>query len=262
VSAIPKPKPVYRPELIVYPESDGKPMADNTKQYRWIRRIEGNVSILYKDDPNVFVAGDLLWYPEEGFPEVVSAPDVMVAFGRPKGDRGSYKQWLEGNVAPQVVFEILSPSNTYEEMEGKLDWYEDHEVEEYYVYNPDTNTLRVYVRDGSVLRRRRDVNGFVSPRLGIRFDLSGSEMAVYYPDGRRFLTMEEIDALRAEIQKRADAADKRADAADKRADEADKRADAADKRASRLAELGRRVRRGEASAEEIAELERLEDSAS
>ncbi len=32
----------------------------------------------------------------------------MVVFGRPKGDRGSYKQWLENQIAPQVVFEILS----------------------------------------------------------------------------------------------------------------------------------------------------------
>ncbi len=42
------------------------------------------------------------------------APDVMVVFGRPKGRRGSYKQWQEDNIAPQVVFAILSPSNSLE----------------------------------------------------------------------------------------------------------------------------------------------------
>ncbi len=40
----------------------------------------------------------------------------MVAFGRPKGERGSYQQWKENNIPPQVVFEILSPGNTQTEM--------------------------------------------------------------------------------------------------------------------------------------------------
>lgn len=51
----------------------------------------------------------LLWYPVESHPEIRTAPDVLVVFGRPKGHRGSYKQWEEDNIPPQVVFEILSP---------------------------------------------------------------------------------------------------------------------------------------------------------
>ena len=92
---------------ITYPQSDGQPMADNTKQFRWIVTIQGGLDALFRDNPQVFVAGDLLWYPVEGHPEISTAPDVLVAFGRPKGDRGSYLQWEEGGVAPQVVFEIL-----------------------------------------------------------------------------------------------------------------------------------------------------------
>jgi Uma2 family endonuclease len=48
----------------------------------------------------------------EGDNKTCQAPDTMVVFGRPKGDRGSYKQWQEENIPPQVVFEFLSPSNT------------------------------------------------------------------------------------------------------------------------------------------------------
>ena len=44
----------------------------------------------------------------------------MVIFGCEKGDRGSYQQWKENNIAPQVVFEILSPGNTTKEMNRKL----------------------------------------------------------------------------------------------------------------------------------------------
>ena len=68
----------------------------------------------------MFVAGDLLWYPVEGKPSIRTAPDVMVVFGRPKGDRGSYKQWEEDGIAPQVVFEVLSPGNRAGEMETQI----------------------------------------------------------------------------------------------------------------------------------------------
>jgi Uma2 family endonuclease len=69
--------------------------------------IKENLECLFADHPDVFVAGDLLWYPVEGRPDIRVAPDALVTFGRPKGYRGSYQQWQEGNIAPQVVFEIL-----------------------------------------------------------------------------------------------------------------------------------------------------------
>ena len=71
---------------ITYPQSDGQPMADNTKQFRWIATIENGIEALFHDDPEVFVAGDLFWYPVEGDPTTRMAPDTMVVFGRPKGD--------------------------------------------------------------------------------------------------------------------------------------------------------------------------------
>src|SRR4051812_33257429 len=96
---------------VFYPDSDGKHMSDNTKQGRWIFVFYGNLAALFRNSPDVFVAADLLWYPEEGNNQLRAAPDVMIAFGRPKGDRGSYKQWEEENVPVTVAFEILSPSN-------------------------------------------------------------------------------------------------------------------------------------------------------
>ncbi len=68
---------------IIYPESDGQPMADNTKQFRLIVMIQGGIDALFKNDLNVFVAGDLLWYPVQGDNTIRVAPDVMVVFGRP-----------------------------------------------------------------------------------------------------------------------------------------------------------------------------------
>jgi Uma2 family endonuclease len=80
---------------IVYPDSDGKPMADNTRQFRWITTIKSNLDWLFANNDDVFVAGDLLWYPVEGDNKTRQAPDVMVAFGRPKGERGSYQPHIQ-----------------------------------------------------------------------------------------------------------------------------------------------------------------------
>src|SRR4051795_5963477 len=96
---------------ITYPDTDGQPMAENTLQFQWIVTIKEGLEHAFAADPDVFVAGDLFWYPVEGHPEIVVAPDAMVVFGRQKGHRMSYRQWEEGGIAPQVVFDVLSPSN-------------------------------------------------------------------------------------------------------------------------------------------------------
>jgi Uma2 family endonuclease len=71
-----------QPEII-YPDSDGQPLADNTKQFRWIVTVKENLERLFHDRPDVFVAGDLLWYPVEGNNTMRQAPDAMVVIGRP-----------------------------------------------------------------------------------------------------------------------------------------------------------------------------------
>jgi hypothetical protein len=89
-------------QVIDYPDCDGQPIGEDTLHFEWIIRIEQWLEVHYFHDPNVFVAGDLLWYPVEGEPTIRTAPDALVAFGIPKGHRGSYKQWMEGNIVPQV----------------------------------------------------------------------------------------------------------------------------------------------------------------
>ncbi|MCS6830965.1 MAG: Uma2 family endonuclease, partial [bacterium] len=55
---------------VYYPDTDGQPIAENTVQYECIVTLKGNLDLLFTDDPQVFVAGDLLWYPVEGRPDV------------------------------------------------------------------------------------------------------------------------------------------------------------------------------------------------
>jgi Uma2 family endonuclease len=191
-------------EDVEYPENDGKPMAENTTQYRWIVTIQGNFERLFRDQADVFVAGDLLWYPVEGDPTTCTAPDTMIVFGRPKGDRSSYMQWLEDGIAPQVVWEVLSPGNRPGEIREKLEFYQRYGVEEYYQYDPDRGDLRGWLRDGEELRPIQSIQGWISPRTGVRMSLAGTELALHYPDGKSFLTFGEWVALQEQAASRAD----------------------------------------------------------
>jgi Uma2 family endonuclease len=225
------------PQTIVYPDSDGKPMSDNTLQFRWIVTIKEGNEALFRHDPEVFVAGDLLWYPVEGKPKIRMAPDVLIAFGRPKGYRGSYKQWEEGGIAPQVVFEIQSPGNRYVELDAKFRFYQRYGVEEYYLYNPDRGFLDGWLRMGRRLKRIRKMVGFVSPRLQIRFEPGEGpdNLMIIRPDGPSFLTYVQLmEHFEAERQ-RADAEHQRLEAERQRAEAERQRAD---RYLAKLRELG------------------------
>ncbi|WP_211941779.1 Uma2 family endonuclease [Cylindrospermopsis raciborskii G7] len=189
---------------IVYPESDNKPMADNTRQFTWIVKIKENLEILFKSNADVFVAGDLFWYPVEGSNKIKLAPDTMVVFGRPKGHRGSYRQWEENNIPPQVVFEILSPGNNNTEMDRKKLFYLEHGVEEYYVYDPDRISLEVSIRENNSFKEIENFTTWTSPRLKIRFDMSQDELVIYYPDGSKFLSPVELSNYAEQETQRAE----------------------------------------------------------
>ncbi|MCL1464976.1 Uma2 family endonuclease [Argonema galeatum] len=203
--------PTETKPTVIYSDSDGQPMSDNTKQFRWIVTIKENLEILFANNPEVFVAGDLLWYPVEGDNKTRIAPDAMVVFGRPKGDRGSYKQWEENNIPPQVVFEILSPGNRLKEMTKKLLVYQQYGVEEYYIYDPDEVELTGLIRSGDRLEEIEEMNGWISPRLGIRFELTSDTLEIFRPDGQRFLTSVELDGLREQERQRAEEERQRAE---------------------------------------------------
>ncbi|MEB3886573.1 Uma2 family endonuclease [Lyngbya sp. CCY1209] len=215
---------------ITYPERDGNPLSDNTLQFRWITVIQYNLDWLFAPDPEVFVAGDLLWYPVEGDNKTRQAPDVMVAFGVPKGERGSYQQWKEANIAPQVVFEILSPGNTLTEMNKKQVFYDRHGVEEYYLFDPQKNDLSGWLRSGERLDVIDDMNNWVSPRLQIRFNLSEDELKIYGPDNQPFASYIEVRQRLQEMEQQLEQTSEQLKQTSEQLEEERRRAD-------RLAEL-------------------------
>ncbi|MGK7886522.1 MAG: Uma2 family endonuclease [Crocosphaera sp.] len=227
---------------IIYPDSDGQPMADNTKQFRFIVTIKENLELLFADNPNIFVAGDLLWYPLKGNNKLRRAPDVMVVFGRPKGDRGSYKQWEENNLSPQVVFEILSPGNTLAEMSQKFEFYNRYGVEEYYIYDPDKVDLCGWIRVENSLNLIETMDGWISPRLKIRFEITDNNLQIFSPNDETFLTYVELGKLKQEAEVRAKKAELKEQEAEEKAKKAEQRAQEAEAKVkeleAKLRELG------------------------
>jgi len=80
-----------------------------------------------------------LFYAEDESDDTVVQPDLIVICDEkkrgPEGCRG----------APDLVVEILSPTNTAIEMERKLKLYRQAGVREYWVIDPENNGLTVYL---------------------------------------------------------------------------------------------------------------------
>ncbi len=119
-------------------------------------------------------------------------------------------QWREAGIAPQVVFEVLSPKNRRPEMDRKREWYFRFGVEEYYEFDPDRIRLRGWIREAQEFREILPMSGWESPRLRIRFEL-GDDLTIYGPDGRPFESYVEIARQRDRFDQIAENERKRAD---------------------------------------------------
>lgn len=108
------------------------------------------------------------FYPREGF-AVVEA--MVYCFARANHGRKPDVVYVRFNrlptpsipdgdifVVPDLVVEVLSPSNSGVELEEKLDEYLEAGVPMVWIVNPDRRTIRVYRNDGTTkLFRDRDV---------------------------------------------------------------------------------------------------------
>lgn len=191
---------------ISYPGSDGEPMTSSKIQYEQIVTTKGNLEPIFLDNPDIFVTSDLFWYPIEGRPDIHTASDAMVIFVRPKGHRPSYMQWLEDYVPPQVIFEIASPGNRPSEWVEQLNFYRRYGVQEYDIHDPDTGDWEGYIRQGEELIPVENMEGWVSPLLGIRFGkATGEDTGLFYLDGRPFHRFTKLGEMVKAERQRAEA---------------------------------------------------------
>ena len=117
---------------VLYPCSDGRPMADNAWQSRAILRAAGDLEVAH---PEALAVADILVYPEEGNPRNRIAPDVLVAFGVGTHSRSSYLVWEEGK-PPDWVLEVASPSTASKDLDFKRRAYAAMGVPEYWLFDP------------------------------------------------------------------------------------------------------------------------------
>ena len=103
------------------------------------------------------IGADQFVYFNANRPQRCLAPDAFVRLGVPDEDFDSWKSWEKG--APELAFEVLSPSDSYERwtLEQKIDRYHELGVRELVVFNVDAEhgrRLRVWDRiEGDFVER-------------------------------------------------------------------------------------------------------------
>jgi len=121
----------------------------NTRHQAVLRELFGQFYVYLRGKPcQVFSSPyDVrLFFEENESDDTVVQPDIMVVCDKdkigPEGCRG----------APDLVIEILSPSNTDIEMERKFLLYREAGVREYWIADSKDNRLKVYLfRDGGIV---------------------------------------------------------------------------------------------------------------
>ncbi len=124
---------------IVYPDSDGEPMAENDHQLTAMIDAITTLRAWYADREDVYPGGDMLMYYVMNDNEIRVAPDVFVVFGvESRHKRNSWIVWREGK-APDIVMELASGSTWRRDMREKRDIYAQMGVTEYWRFDPTRN---------------------------------------------------------------------------------------------------------------------------
>ncbi len=95
--------------------------------------------------------------------DTVVQPDVLYV----APDRADRIQEQEIDGAPTLIVEVASPSTSHLDAFDKKKLYEAHGVREYWIVDPDTETVEVYTAgdEGYTLHRRRVNTGTVASAL-------------------------------------------------------------------------------------------------
>jgi Uma2 family endonuclease len=194
---------------IHYPESDGKPMGETDVHIDALIYLREALRDYFRDDPQMYVAGNMLLYYEEGNPAACVAPDVFVAQGVAKGERRTYRLWEEGQ-APVVVFEITSRGSRLEDLGTKRAIYAMLGVREYFLYDPLGEYLRpplqgYRLQEGEYQRISPGSEaGLTSQALGLELRVEDGRLRILNPaTGERLLTpAEALVARRTEAAAR------------------------------------------------------------
>lgn len=204
-----------RPQII-YPESDGEPMAETDFHREQIVYLIEALKDHFREQEDVYVAGNLFVYYEEGNPAAVVAPDVFVVFGVPGQPRRIYKVWEEGK-GPDVVFEVTSLGTRWQDLGSKKGIYAYLGVREYFLFDPVGEYLQPVLqgyrleetnyRPIPLLEAEEGGIRLASTVLGLEMRVEEGMLRLYDPaTGERLLTpLEAQEARRQEVRRRQQA---------------------------------------------------------
>ncbi len=255
-------------KILDLPESDGKPMGETEYHIRAILELFQLLDVHFRDDENVYVGADMLYYYNADSPTEYIVPDVFVVKGVKKELRRTYRIWDE-HVVPSVVLEITSKSTQLEDLGKKRLLYELLGVREYFVFDPRSEYLKPQLQgfelheteydplparvDGTLYSRELDLFLKPTPHFIRPIDPKTGQPVPTYTD---LEDRAEAEAERAQAEaERAQAEAERAQAEAERAQAEAERAQAEAERAQAEAE---RALRAETENERLrAELEQL-----
>ncbi len=204
-----------RPQII-YLESDGEPMAETDFHREQIVYLIEALKDHFREQEDVYVAGNLFVYYEEGNPAAVVAPDVFVVFGVPGQPRRIYKVWEEGK-GPDVVFEVTSLGTRWQDLGSKKGIYAYLGVREYFLFDPVGEYLQPVLqgyrleetnyRPIPLLEAEEGGIRLASTVLGLEMRVEEGMLRLYDPaTGERLLTpLEAQEARRQEVRRRQQA---------------------------------------------------------
>jgi Uma2 family endonuclease len=189
---------------IVYPTSDGKPLAE-TYDHLYAILVTLEVLRQYLVGQEATVLANQFLYYAQGFPKLRVAPDVMVIFGVAPGGRDSYKLWEEGQ-APRVVFEITSKGTQQEDQVIKRHLYAQIGVEEYWLFDPKGEWLESPLMGFRLVQNEYvPISDLRSEALGLQLAVEGKLIAfTELATGRRLLTPAELSEELKQEQSRAE----------------------------------------------------------
>ncbi|HBE16450.1 MAG TPA: hypothetical protein DEG17_14480 [Cyanobacteria bacterium UBA11149] len=214
------------PTEIIYPSSDGEPVAET---YDHLYAILTTLEVLKQHLQNqraTVLANQNLFYAQ-GYPKLRVVPDVMVIYDVEPGGRDSYKLWEEKQV-PQVIFEMTSKKTQEEDRTTKKELYERLEVKEYWLFDPKGEWIPEKLR-GYRLRGEwyEPITDSRSQPLKLRLTIEDKLIGFYCEEtGKKLLVPTELaGALQEETEARLEA-EARAEAERIRAEEEHQRAEA------------------------------------
>jgi Uma2 family endonuclease len=205
------PQTSLAPPVVVYPDTDDLPMPEGGFQFNAVSYAVLALRVHFAHRADVFVAGNMFIYDQEGNPNSSLAPDVFVVFGIPNHTRSTFLLWEERT--PDFVMEIASASTVERDRVEKRRRYATLGVKEYWQYDP-VGTLLEPPLHGSVLDggeyaalpSRALADGAVeaySPVLGLHVRMAGEMLRFHDPaSGRDLLTHQDEARARQDAENR------------------------------------------------------------